>query len=80
MVVKYARNGNPWGSGVQKDMEKRCGREEVLALQNHYDGKSEGKRRKQVAKDNLKMLFYRNETTFSFEKYITKLKQKFNVL
>ena len=47
----------------------------MLTLQNHYDGKSECKRRKQVAKDDLKRLFYRNETTFSFEKYITKIKQ-----
>ena len=31
-------------------------------------------------KDDLKMLFYRNETTFYFEKYVTKMKQTFNVL
>ena len=34
----------------------------------------------QVAKDNLKRLFYRNKTTFSFEKYVTNMKQTFNVL
>ena len=32
---------------------------------------------KQVAKDDLKRLFYRNETNFSLDKYITKMKQKF---
>ena len=52
----------------------------MLALQNHYDGKSEGERRKYVAKDDLKMFFYRNKTTFSFEKYVTNMKQIFNVL
>ena len=52
----------------------------MLALQNNYDGKSESELRKQVAKDNLERLFYRKETTFSFEKYITKTKQKFNLL
>ena len=52
----------------------------MLALQNNYDGKSEGGCRKQVAKDDLNRLFYRNETTLSFEKYVTNMKQKFNVL
>ena len=33
-----------------------------------------------MAKDDLKRLFYRNETTFSFEKYITKMKKTLNVL
>ena len=53
---------------------KLCGQEAVLLLQNHYYGKSEGKRRKQVANHDIQMLFYKNETTFSFEKYVTKMK------
>ena len=36
---------------------KLCGRESILELQNYYDGKSEGKHMKQVAKDGLKRLF-----------------------
>ena len=52
----------------------------MLALQDHYDGKSWHERRKQVAKDDLKKLFYRNETPFSFEKYLTNMKQKINML
>ena len=59
---------------------KLCGREVMLEFQNHYDGKSEGEHRREVAKDNLKRLFFRNETTFSFDKYVTKTKQKLNVL
>ena len=51
-----------------------------LAVQNHYDGKSDGERRKQVSKDNLKRSFYGNETTFSFNNYVTNMKQTFNVL
>ena len=31
-------------------------------------------------KDDLKRLFYSNEITFSFEKYVTKTKQTFNVI
>ena len=36
-----------------------CFQESMLALYNHYDSKSEGERRKQVAKEYLKTLFYR---------------------
>ena len=49
-------------------------------LQDHYDGTSEGARRKQVARVYLNKIFYKNETTFTFEKYVTKLKGFFNVL
>ena len=52
----------------------------MLALHNSYDGKSEVECRKQVAKDNLTRLFYSNETTSSFKKYVTKTKKTFNVL
>ena len=52
----------------------------MLAFQNCYDGKSEGEHRKHVPQDNIKRLFNRNGTTFSFEKYITNMKQLFNVL
>ena len=54
---------------------KYCGRESMLEFQNHYDGKSWGKHRKQVAKENLKMLFHKNKTTLSLYKYVTKMKK-----
>ena len=41
---------------------------------------SEGSQRKKVARFDLKQIFYKNETTFTFDKYITKLKGGFNVL
>ena len=59
---------------------KRCSLEAMLAFQNHYVGKSEGERGKQVVKDDLKRLFYRNKTTFYFENYLTKINQTFNML
>ena len=43
----------------------------MLALKNNYDGKPEVKHRKHVAKEGLRRLFYRNETSLAFEKYIT---------
>ena len=49
-------------------------------LQSHYDGTSEGERRKQAARADLKKNILQNETTFTFEKYITKLKVILSVL
>ena len=59
---------------------KKCGRLAMKALQDHYDGPSEGERRKQIARSDLEKLFYRNESTFSFEKYVTIMKMNFKVL
>ena len=59
---------------------KHCGQEAMFAFQNHYDGKSEVERRKHVSKDDLKRSFYRNKTNFSIKKYVTKMKQTFDVL
>ena len=39
-------------------------------LQAHYNGTSEGSQRKQVARYDLKKIFYKNETTFKFDKKI----------
>ena len=52
----------------------------MIALQEHYDGTAEGERRIAVAKADLAKLFYCNESTFSFEKYVTKLLAIFNIL
>ena len=49
-------------------------------LQAHYEGTSEGSQRKQLSRAYLKKIFYNNETTFKFEKYVTKLKGILNVL
>ena len=59
---------------------EHCGREAMLALHNHFDETSEGEHMKQVVKDALKRLFYRNKTTLSFKKYVTNTKQTFNVI
>ena len=60
---------------------KRGAREIMKALLNdHYDGTAEGERRKSVANSDLDKLFYRNESTFSFDKFVTKLKEGFNTL
>ena len=58
----------------------KCGIKAMQELQAHYDGTSEGARMKQVAIEELKRILYNNDTTFKFEKYVTKLKGIFNVL
>jgi hypothetical protein len=76
-ILKELTNGTQaedWMKG------KSCGRTAMIALQEHYDGTAEGERRMAVAKSDLSKLFYRNETTFSFEKYVTKLLTIFNIL
>ena len=58
----------------------KFGRKTMQEIQAHYDSTSEGARRKQVSRADLKIIFYKNETNFTVEKYVTKLKEIFNVL
>ena len=58
----------------------KCGRNAMQELQSHYDRTQKDTRKKQVAKADLKKIFYKNETNFTLEKYVTKLKGVFNVL
>lgn len=58
---------------------KKCGREDMMALQSHYDGKTEGERRKAVARADFDSLFYKNETAFPLERYTTKMKEYHNI-
>ena len=52
----------------------------IQELLYHYDGISEGSQRNKVTRADLKKIFYNNETTLTFEKYVTKLKGILNVL
>jgi len=76
-ILRELTNGTQAETWMKK---KTCGRLAMIALQDHYDGKAEGERRMAVAKADLTKLFYRNEATFSFEKYVTKLLGIFNIL
>ena len=55
-------------------------RKTMQEIQAHYDSTSEGARRKQVSRAELKIIFYMNESNFTVEKYVTKLKEIVNVL
>ena len=57
-----------------------CGQRAMEALQIHFNGKAEGQHQKAQAHTDLDSLFYRNEKSFSFGKFVTKLKSCFDVL
>jgi hypothetical protein len=78
-IIQELTNGTP-----AEDWIKRIdwGRKAMAALQDHFDGAAEGKRRKAQANAELKNLYYRNESSYSFEffeKYVTKLKNSFDI-
>ena len=52
----------------------------MQALHDHYGGTSDREQRKQLARYDLKKKFYKNNTTFTFEKYVTKIKGIFNIV
>ena len=47
-----------------------CGRKSMQHIKSNYDVTSEGAQRKQFSRANLKKIFYKNETTFKFDKKI----------
>jgi len=76
-IIKELTTGTPAEAWVKNIT---CGRIAMEKLREHYDGMAEGEKRKLSAKDNLDSLHYRNEQTFSFEKYITPLQNNFQTL
>ena len=58
-----------WIKGLQ------CGRKSMQELHAQYDVRSEGAWRNQVSIAYLKRIFYKNETTFTFEKYVNVMKK-----
>jgi len=58
----------------------KCGREAMQALQKHYDGADEAKRRVLEARAKIASTFYKHEATFTFEKFATNLYDSFMIL
>ena len=65
---------------IKTHRRRHDGRAAWIALCDHYDGPAEGDKRVTVARANLDTAFYKNEATFSFEKYSTRLKKAFDTL
>jgi hypothetical protein len=65
---------------IKVHRRRQDGRRAWNQLCEHYDGPAEGDKRVTVARSNLEQAFYKNESTFSFEKYSTRLKKSFDTL
>ncbi len=73
-------NGTDADEWIKQHRRAQNGRQAWLDLCNHYDGPAEGDKRVTVARNNIKVIHYKNESSFSFEKYSTKLKKSFTTL
>ena len=51
----------------------------MIALRTHYDGPDEAKKHLSLARAKLDKLFYQNEATLSFEKFVTSLNEIYNI-
>ena len=60
--------------------QRNNGRAACIALCDHYNGPAEGEKHVTVLRANIDQAFYKNESTFSFERYTTCLKHAFDTL
>ena len=65
---------------IKSHRRAQDGRSAWNALCHHYDGPAESDKRVTVARANIDSAYYKNESTFSFEKYSTRLKAAFDTL
>ena len=73
-------NGTDADQWIKQHRRTQDGRAAWLGLCNHYDGPAEGDKRVAIARHDIKIIHYRNESSFSFEKYSTRLKSAFTTL
>ena len=73
-------NGTDADQWIKQHRRTQDGRAAWTGLCNHYDGPAEGDKRVAIARHDIKIIHYRNESSFSFEKYSTRLKSAFTTL
>ena len=73
-------NGTDADNWIKPHRRSQNGRSAWRDLCEHYDGDAEGDKRVTVARHDIKIIHYRNESSFSFEKYSTRLKKAFATL
>jgi len=78
-VIRDAVSGSDGWTWI-RDIKNEDGREAMIHLRAHYDGAGSKTRRVQEAKDRLKTCHYRSELHFTFDKYVTMLKDCFATL
>jgi len=72
-------NTEAW-AWIEDADEEQDGRLAWKRLIEHYNGTAELSKRVERAKEELRQLFYKNEASFSFDSYVTKLKRIFSTL
>jgi hypothetical protein len=73
-------NGTDADNWIRPHRRTQDGRAAWQDLCAHYDGDAEGDKRVTVARHDIKIIHYRNESSFSFERYSTRLKKAFATL
>ena len=79
-ILAKLTNGTDADQWIKEYNRTQDGRAAWNALCQHYDGPAEGDKRVTVACHDLKTLHYKNESSFSFETYSTKMRKAFSVL
>ncbi len=79
-ILTELTNGTDADIWVKQHRRTQDGRAAWTTLCGHYDGPAEGDKRVTVARHDLKIIHYKNESSFSFEKYSSKLKKAFDTL
>ena len=79
-VLTELTNGTDADTWIKQHRRSQDGRAAWRDLCTHYDGPAEGDKRVTVARNDIKIVHYRNESTFSFEKYSSRLKHAFTTL
>ena len=79
-ILTELTNGTDADIWVKQHKRNQDGKAAWATLCSHYDGPAEGDKRVTVARHDLKIIHYKNETSFSFEKYSSKLKKAFDTL
>ena len=65
---------------IKTYFRRHDGREARIEFCEHYDGPADGDKRVTVSRANTDQAFYKNESTFYFERYKTCLKHTFDTL
>ena len=79
-ILTELTNGTDADQWIKQHRRTQDGRAAWTGLCNHYDGPAEGDKRVAIARHDVKIVHYRNESSFSFEKYSTRLKSAFTTL
>ena len=73
-------NGTDADQWIKHHKRTQNGKQAWIDLCNHYDGAAEGSKRVAVSRSDIQILHYKNEASFPFEQYSTRLRKAFTTL